>query len=154
VHVPVWLEVASLPDGIAKSTIVLMGNPAVWWIGFAAIIALTVTYLPKIFVKRFQLKNNLPAIFLIVFFFFQWLPYVLISRVVFIYHFYVNLPFLCLASAFLISKYWGNKWVKVLAIAYFALVIALFILFYPVISGIPTSTSTIDGLKWFGGWVF
>ena len=153
VHVPVWLQVASLPDGI-KSTITLMGNPAVWWVGFAAIITLTIMYVPKIFGKRFQLKNNLPAIFIIVFFFFQWLPYVLISRVVFIYHFYVNIPFLCLASAFLISKYWGNKWVKMLAIAYFALVIALFVLFYPVISGMPTSSSTIDGLKWFGGWVF
>jgi dolichyl-phosphate-mannose-protein mannosyltransferase len=168
VHVPVWLQVASLPDGITKSTIVLMGNPAVWWIGFAAIIALTVIFLNQVIPavtkylwsllkhsnKKISIKLNLPIVFIIVFFFFQWLPYVLISRVVFIYHFYVNIPFLCLASAFLISKYWGNKWVKVLAIAYFALVIALFVLFYPVISGMPTSNSTIDSLRWFGGWVF
>jgi dolichyl-phosphate-mannose--protein O-mannosyl transferase len=153
VHVPVWLESASLTNGL-NSTIVVMGNPAVWWVGFAAVIALTVFYVPKIFSKRFNLKNNLPAIFIIVFFFFQWLPYVLISRVVFIYHFYSNVPFLCLAPAFLISKYWGNKWVKISAIAYFALVIALFVLFYPVISGAPTSTSTVNSLKWFGSWLF
>ena len=154
VHVPVWLEIASLPNGVTESTIVVMGNPAVGWVGFAAVIALTVFYVPKIFSKRFNLKNNLPAIFIIVLFFFQWLPYVLISRVVFIYHFYSNVPFLCLAPAFLISKYWSNKWVKALAIAYFALVIALFVLFYPVISGVPTSTSTVNSLKRFGGWVF
>jgi dolichyl-phosphate-mannose--protein O-mannosyl transferase len=58
------------------------------------------------------------------------------------------------ASAFLISKYWNNKWVKLLAVVYFALVVALFVLFYPVISGVPTPTSTIDSLKWAGSWVF
>jgi dolichyl-phosphate-mannose--protein O-mannosyl transferase len=153
VHVPVWLEAASLPNGV-NSTIVVMGNPAVWWVGFATILGLTVFLVPKIFRKSFSLKEHLPIIFMLVVFFFQWLPYVLITRVVFIYHFYSDVPFLCLGSAFVISKYWSNKWVKVAAVVYFALTIALFILFYPVISGVPTSATTINGLKWFGSWVF
>jgi dolichyl-phosphate-mannose--protein O-mannosyl transferase len=153
VHVPVWLQSASLSNGLT-STIVVMGNPAVWWIGFTAVIGLTVYNLPKVFRKNFSLKQYLPAIFLIVVFFFQWIPYVLLTRVIFIYHFYSNVPLLCLASAFVISKYWGNKWMKIATIAYFALTIALFVLFYPVISGVPTSTTTIDSLKWFGSWVF
>ena len=153
VHVPVWLQSASLSNGLT-STIVVMGNPAVWWIGFTAVIGLTVYNLPKVFRKNFSLKQYLQAIFLIVVFFFQWIPYVLLTRVIFIYHFYSNVPLLCLASAFVISKYWGNKWMKIAAIAYFALTIALFVLFYPVISGVPTSTTTIDSLKWFGSWVF
>lgn len=153
VHVPVWLEIADFSNGF-KSTIAVLGNPAVWWFGIAAVIALTLTYVPKVFGKKFQLKDNLPALFLIVVFFFQWLPYVLISRVVFIYHFYVNVPFVCLASAFLINEYWGKKWVKVLAVAFFAIVIALFVLFYPVTSGVPASSSTIDSLKWFRSWLF
>ena len=154
-HVPLWLEVATLPNG-TESTIVLLGNPAVWWLGFAAIIGLTVFTVPKIFKKRFSisLKNNLPAIFIIVLFFFQWLIYIIISRITFIYHFYVNVPFLCLGAAFIINKYWNNKWAKILAIAYFALVVALFVLFYPVISGVPTSTSFINSLHWFKSWVF
>jgi dolichyl-phosphate-mannose--protein O-mannosyl transferase len=152
-HVPLWLESASLPNG-TQSTIVLLGNPALWWLGFAVVVGLTVFYVPKLFRKNFNLKENLPAIFIITFFFFQWLPYIIISRVVFIYHFYVNVPFLCLGSAFIINKYWSSKWAKILAIAYFALVVALFVLFYPVISGVPTSPSTIDSLKWFKSWVF
>jgi dolichyl-phosphate-mannose--protein O-mannosyl transferase len=153
VHVPVWLQSASLSNGLT-STIVVMGNPAVWWIGFTAVIGLTVYNLPKVFRKNFSLKQYLPAIFLIVVFFFQWIPYVLLTRVIFIYHFYSNVPLLCLASAFVISKYWGNKWMKIAAVAYFALTIALFVLFYPVISGVPTSTTTVTNLKWFGSWVF
>jgi dolichyl-phosphate-mannose-protein mannosyltransferase len=153
VHVPVFLQLANLPNGM-ESTIVLLGNPAVWWVGFAALIALTVFGITKVVAKRFSLKDNLPILFLVVVFFFQWLPYMAITRVLFIYHFYVSLPFLCLASAFLISKYWSKKWVKVLAVVFFALTVAVFVLFYPVISGAPESSSTIASLHWFKSWVF
>jgi dolichyl-phosphate-mannose-protein mannosyltransferase len=153
VHVPIYLQSANLLNG-DRSSIVSMGNPAVWWIGFAAIIALTVGFLVKAYSKKLNIKENLPALFLIVAFFFQWLPYILISRVVFIYHFYTNVPILCLASAFFISKYWSSRWVKILTVAYFAIVVAMFVLFYPVISGVPAANSTIDSLKWIKSWVF
>jgi dolichyl-phosphate-mannose-protein mannosyltransferase len=152
---PLWLYVSYLPAS-AKSTIVLLGNPAVWWVGFVSVICVSVFALLKI-VKSAGKKLGevgLPALFIAVFFFFQWVPYMLISRVTFIYHFYVNVPFLCLASAYVISKYWSNKWVKVAAVAYFAVVVAMFALFYTVISGLPASNEWIESLKWFESWVF
>jgi dolichyl-phosphate-mannose--protein O-mannosyl transferase len=153
-HVPLWLQLASLPNG-TQSTIVLMGNPAVWWVGFATIVGLTLLTVPKIFKKnlKFSMKNNLAAVFIIVIFFFQWLVYIFISRITFIYHFYVCVPFLCLASAFVVNRYWNNKWGKVLAIVFFALVVVLFVLFYPVISGVPTSSAVVKGLTWFKSWI-
>jgi dolichyl-phosphate-mannose-protein mannosyltransferase len=153
VHVPQMLQSTSLPNG-TSSAIVAMGNPAVWWVGFAAIIAITIIFLEGVFRKKIKIKDNLPMLFLVVVFFFQWLPYIFISRIVFIYSFYVSVPILCLSSAFFISKYWGKKYMKAAAIAYFAAVVALFVLFYPVISGAPASNSFIDGLKWFNSWVF
>ena len=152
-HVPIWLEgSATFPNGNV-SVIDLLGNPAVWWVGFAAIVILTIVYVPKFLSKKFDFKKNLPAVFILVFFFFQWLPYIFITREVYIYHFYSDVPFLCLGVAFLVSRYWTNKWVKIAAIAYFALTIGLFALFYPVISGVPTSTSTINSLTWFKSWI-
>ncbi|UCF44976.1 MAG: glycosyltransferase family 39 protein [Candidatus Bathyarchaeota archaeon] len=141
---PVWLYVSYLPLSV-KSTIVLLGNPAVWWAGFAFII---------LAVERAVRKRVFAGIFIAAFFFFQWLPYALISRVTFLYHFYVSVPFLCLASAYFLSKYWSTKWGKVVAVAYFASVVVLFGLFYLVISGTPASTSWIDSLKWLSGWGF
>jgi hypothetical protein len=154
-HVPYWFESASLLNG-AESIIVVLGNPAVWWLGFAAIIGLTVFTVPKILKKRFKfsLKDNLPAVFIVTVFFFQWMVYIFISRGTYIYHFYSDVPFLCLGSAFLIDKFWRYRWAKVLSVAFFALVVALFVLFYPVISGAPAPISTIDSLKWFKSWVF
>jgi dolichyl-phosphate-mannose--protein O-mannosyl transferase len=154
-YVPYWLEVAYLPNGTI-STITLLGNPAVWWVGFAAIIGLTVFTVPKILKKRFRfsLKQNLPAVFILVIFFFQWLAYIFVSRGTYVYSFYSNVPFICLGSAFFIDRYWSSKYAKVLAVVFFALVVGLFVLFYPVISGVPTSPSTINSLKWFHSWYF
>jgi dolichyl-phosphate-mannose-protein mannosyltransferase len=140
---PVWLYVSYLPLSV-KSTIVLLGNPAVWWVGFACVI---------LAVER-AVRRDLACTFIATFFFFQWLPYALISRVTFIYHFYVSVPFLCLASAYFLSKYWSTKWGKVAAVAYFAIVVVMFGLFYSVISGTPAPTSWIDSLKWLNGWGF
>jgi dolichyl-phosphate-mannose-protein mannosyltransferase len=154
-HAPLWLDVSYLPANM-KSTIVLLGNPAVWWVGFVSVVGISVFALMKIVKSAGKRLGSvgLPALFIGVFFFFQWVPYMLISRVTFIYHFYVNVPFLCLASAYFISKYWNNKWVKVATIAYFAVVVAMFALFYAVISGLPASNEWIDSLKWFDSWVF
>ena len=165
---PLWLYVSTLPNNVT-STIVLMGNPLIWWVGFASIIlvverAIRGKELARSLWKKLTKKpqgtkstsrgKDLAAIFITVFFFFQWIPYVFISRVTFIYHFYVNVPFLCLATAYFISKYWSSKWVKMAALAYFVGVAALFGLFYPVISGMPAPASSIEGLKWLSGWSF
>jgi dolichyl-phosphate-mannose-protein mannosyltransferase len=152
---PLWLYVETLPNGVT-STIGLMGNPLIWWIGFACIICISIFEAMKMVKKGWNRlgKIGLPALFILTFFFFQWLPYVLISRITFIYHFYLNVPFLCLAGAYFISKYWSSRWMKLVTLAYFAGVVALFALFYPVISGAPASNSWIDSLKWLNGWVF
>jgi dolichyl-phosphate-mannose--protein O-mannosyl transferase len=98
-------------------------------------------------------RFDLAAVFITVFFFFQWLPYILISRLTFIYHYYLDVPFLCLASGYVISKVWPKKWGKVFTLAYFASAVILFALFYPIISGDPTSFSWINHLKLIKGWL-
>ncbi len=153
---PLWLYISTLP-GDMRSTISLFGNPAVWWVGFASIIAITGLVIGKAVVelkKRQMPKIEAPAAFLAVVFFAQWLPYAFVSRGLFIYHYYVNVPIICLASAYFISKYWKYKWMKIAAVAYFIAVVALFVLFYPVISGATVSTATAESLRWFNQWVF
>jgi dolichyl-phosphate-mannose--protein O-mannosyl transferase len=135
----------------------MFGNPAVWWVGFAAILALACVVVFKAVVelrKRQMPVFEVSAAFLSVVFFAQWLPYAFISRGLFIYHYYVSVPIICLASAYFISKYWKYNLVKLAAIAYFVAVVALFVLFYPVISGVPVSTVTSESLRWFDKWVF
>jgi dolichyl-phosphate-mannose-protein mannosyltransferase len=202
-YVPLWLDITYLPNSI-DSTISVLGNPAVWWVGFASmlivaerairgnellnglkkkiakkpktpeIIAQTVsepsasallneqsTLLQSSSSEKVEAspqstsrKWDIAALFIGVVFFFSWVPYVFISRVTFIYHFCVSMPFLCLASAYLINKYWNTRRGKIITIVYFVSVVVFFALFYPVISGVPTATSYIHQLKWFPSWFF
>ena len=73
----------------------------------------------------------------------QWLPYVFIGRATYIYHFYLSVPLLCLATAYFINKYWNTHKGKIAAIAIFVGAVAMFVLFYPVISGAPSQLRLI-----------
>ena len=181
---PLWLAVSyNLPNGLV-STIMLLGNPAIWWVGFACIILQTVRVFrieEMLLQLRKKLSNKTPdasntadlpvetktadatnstpqksrkwdlaAIFIVSLFFFQWVPYMLISRITYIYHFYVHVPIICLATAYFLNKIWVKKHGKIVSIAYLTAVVLVFILFYAVISGMPTSRPWIDSLKLFG----
>ncbi|MCL2135117.1 MAG: glycosyltransferase family 39 protein [Candidatus Bathyarchaeota archaeon] len=153
---PLWLYVSNLSTDM-RSSVSLFGNPIVWWVGFVAIIVITGFMFFKIvtgFKQRNMPRFEVSAVFLVVVFFSQWLPYAFVSRGLFIYHYYVNVPIICLGSAYFISKYWKHNWMKLVALVYFIAVIALFVLFYPVISGTPVSSVVTESLRWFSQWVF
>ena len=141
---PVWLYVSYLPLSV-NSTIVLLGNPAVWWVGSSLVILATI---------RGWKKKSFECAFIVAFFFVHWIPYMLISRITFLYHFYINVPILCLASAYYVSKYWNTKWGKIIGIIYFSVVVILFGYFYAIISGAPAPVPWINNLKWLPGWSF
>ncbi len=171
VNVPRWFDITYLPNNMVSTNTVL-GNPVVWWVGFALMLVLTERAIhgrelaAKLWSKiskssaRQQISIrakgwDLPAIFIVVIFFFSWLPYVFIGRATYIYHFYLSVPLLCLAIAYFINKYWNTRQGKIAAIAIFAGAVAMFALFYPVISGAPVSTTYIHSyLKWFPSWFF
>jgi dolichyl-phosphate-mannose-protein mannosyltransferase len=135
----------------AESVIILLGNPAVWWVGFAAVFLL-LGYFFKVYKghNRQEKKNLFPALFILAFFFIQWLPYFFISRITFIYYFYANVPFMALASAFFINKIWKDNWGKIMVGIYFMVFFVMFVMFYPIISGAPASPNTINSLNIFG----
>lgn len=165
-NVPRWFDVTwGLPNNTV-STITAMGNPGVWWIGFGAMIALAVIAfrieeLPNLW-RRITKKETLPrsgrwdvtAIFIVVVYAFYWLPYVFIGRATYIYHYYLSVPLLCLAITYFINKYWYHRLGKVAAITIFTVTAGLFVLFYPVISGVPAPQQQIQNLIWFNSWGF
>jgi dolichyl-phosphate-mannose-protein mannosyltransferase len=168
-NVPRWFDITYLPNNVV-STISVFGNPVVWWVGFTAMIVLAFNAF-HIEAILTNLKNRLSksslnkqisirgegwdvsAIFIAVVFIFSWLPYVFIGRATYIYHFYISVPLICLSTTYFINKYWNTRKGKVAALIVFAAAVAMFLLFYAVISGAPVSTSFInDYLRWFPSW--
>ena len=64
--------------------------------------------------------------------FVAWIP---ISRVLFFYHFFTALPFYLLCLAVLLALVWERS--RTVMISYLGVVIAVFAIFYPFVSGLP-----------------
>ena len=141
---PVWYYV-SYPGGDIVSTIVGIGNPAIWWFG---VVAALFTLVMSI------LKRKREYLFITVFILCSWLPYLFIGRCMFMYHYFPTLPFIMLAIValvrFITQKIRSNSFY----LGYVILVVVLFILFYPVISGMLTSADYVNSLKWLKSWIF
>jgi dolichyl-phosphate-mannose--protein O-mannosyl transferase len=151
---PVWLysRQADLPPGW-QASVATLGNPAVWWPGAAAVLALASTTLADL--RRRQVDSA--ALFILLAFLGQYLPWVIAPRrLVFIYHFFTAVPFLVLALVRLAAR-WAEACPRGLAAGarlWLAVVAGLFVLFYPLLAGLPVSLAWMRLMRWFGTWVF
>ncbi|MGI6707065.1 MAG: glycosyltransferase family 39 protein [Clostridia bacterium] len=145
---PVWFYMGKdLKEGM-MSSIVTMGNPLIWWAGIPAVM-----YAAKMAWKRRERAMGMVFIALA----FQYLPWAFISRPLFIYHFFSCVPFVifCIVYVFIHGRK-RYPWFRTLRRLYMAGVLLLFIMFYPVLSGmvIPEVYSETF-LRWFKSlWYF
>jgi len=135
--------------GDMRSTIAAFGNPVVWWGGIFAMIAMLV---------RIVKYRDGKALFIVIGYLSQLLPWVAVTRIVFIYHYFPSTLFLILAFAHVFDTITERKQGKYrLAVyGYTASAGALFALFYPTLSGMhATHWYFRNLLKWIPGtWPF
>ena len=159
---PMWYYQADFKTPGMVSSILSFGNPAVWWTGLTGIL----------FVLIYSIyRNALPALgaipgredaddrampIICVAFLSGYLPWVLVSRLTFIYHYFASVPWIIIATAIML-KYLARRHKKlayalagVLAVA----AVALFIAFYPLASGVEVPRAWCDAMNWFGGWMW
>lgn len=149
---PIWYysrivsEVAG--EGGLREGISAFGNPAVWWLGIPA--ALYMIYL-------WSKKKDKTAAFLLIGYLAQYLPWFFVTRVTFIYHYFPSVIFVVLMIVYSIMQVMNKQNSKRFYIGialYGCVVISLFILFYPVLSGQPVDAGFVDKfLRWFDSWV-
>lgn len=126
------------------SSISCMGNPAVWWTGFVAIMW---TILEAAWKKRARVAG----VVIMIGFLSQYLPWTLVPRSMFIYHYFASVPFIIIATAFLLGKLERNRpkaflWSAALLVT---AALVLFAMFYPLESGTPVALSYAKHLRWF-----
>ncbi|WNR43574.1 glycosyltransferase family 39 protein [Paenibacillus roseipurpureus] len=144
---PIWYYQAKLMPAGMLSSIVSFGNPLVWWPGFIAVLMSF-----YIAVKR---KNKVLRMLLIAYCS-QYLPWILVPRLTFIYHYFAMVPFLVLILTYYIKDYLEQgplhkrRWV----FGYLIAVVVLFALFYPILSGMIIPSRYSFFLRWLPGWNF
>ena len=128
------------------------GNPIVWWLTIPAIVGalcmIVHTYLNK--------KENNELKIMVIGYLAMFLPWILVSRSSFIYHFFPCVIFVVLMITYFM-KIWYEKKPKparaVAVVSYAVLVVVLFALFYPVLTGLPVPQSYAEALEWMPTWV-
>lgn len=146
---PVWYYISyDVPAGYT-STISAFGNPAVWWVcSLGAIVFIVRWLLGKINKEggMFVLLIGIAA---------NYLPWVLVPRCTFAYHYFATVPFIILATVYLVRELDEKKpqlscakWV------WLGAAVVLFALFYPVISGSVVNKALVKALEWLPGWTF
>ena len=136
---------ANLPNGMDTS-IVSMGNPLIWWTGLACIF-------PAGFYAWKKRDKGMMMAF--IGYAVQFLPWVLVTRVCFIYHYFTAVPFIIFMIVYVIKNLIEDGVInKYVVWIYLGLVLALFIAFYPVLTAREVSREYIDSLRWFSTWSF
>ena len=128
-----------------KGTISAIGNIVIWWLGIIAVL-----YLPYRIIK----KKELESIILLITILSLWLPYIFIGRVMFLYHYFPVVPFITLAVVKLLKDIEEKTKITFIVPIYISIVILFFVIYYPVISGVPVSKHYIDSLKLLESWYF
>ena len=116
-------------DGGMRSSFSAFGNPVVWWGGFIAMI---------IMAARVVRKRDGKALLILIGYLTQLVPWLGISRIVFIYHYFPSTLFLVLAIAHLFNTILesSHSWRKASVYAYTAASSIVFIMFYPGLTGV------------------
>jgi dolichyl-phosphate-mannose--protein O-mannosyl transferase len=142
------------PNGCCLYEITSMPNPIILWFGLLCV--------PLVGVLAWLERNKGYALIVLTYLL-QWLPWMRSPRITFAYHFYVDVPLICLCIAIVLQRLWQwgtrsglehSKWLAGLAVgSYVALVFASFVFFYPILAAHPITWAAWHERMWFPKWI-
>ena len=142
---PMWYYSGTtyMPEGMISS-ISCMGNPAVWWFGLAALLFVVVRLC-------WQRRAHRRDVMTVIGFASQFLPWVIVPRSTFIYHYFASVPFIIIASVLLLDaiRHRSERAFTVTSGALLGSALLLFAAFYPLESGLPCARAYAKYLRWF-----
>ena len=140
---PVWYHLQEYVD--TKETISGIGNIMIWLMGLISI---------PLLVYEIIKKKDKTASFLLLTILSLLLPYILINRIMFLYHFFPVLPFYFLSVVYLLKFVEEELEINHFMKIYLVVVLIFFLLYYPVVSGTEIDSSYGEYLKLYPSWYF
>jgi len=144
----IWMPLLYANDMVSDSlvsAISCMGNPAVWWPGIFCVLFI---------LYRWIIKKDKKAGFLFLAYAAQYIPWMSIGRITFIYHYFPAILFVILMIGYTMQYLTEHfKYGKQTIAAYLALVLVMFFIFFPVISGTPVPVEWGMKLRFLKDWI-
>lgn len=139
---PVWYHVTRYENAVAH--VYALANPILHWVLLPAMVWATAWWA----------RRRDPAWLTAgIGFFGQWLPWALVSRISFAYHFLPVVPFGCLALALALNRMTeGPRALRWLPWAYAFVLIVAFVFFYPVWACVPLTPQEFQWRLWMPTW--
>ena len=106
--------------------------------------------------ESLDIRRDARPVMLLIAFLAQYLPWVLVPRGTYIYHYFPSVPFIILCMVLMTDYLYSRnrKAARLVWIIVTVLAGVLFIAFFPYISGVRVSTSWLDAMKWLPGWLY
>ena len=150
---PMWLYKGT-HDGII-ATINTMGNPVIWWSGFAALVWLLARHIKRQPADTACKTSTFVGIMLLIGYASQLLPWTLVTRCTFIYHYFTAVPFIILMICHYIdvkSNTMDEKKLRLWLCVYLVVAALVFAFFYPVLSGMDVPLAYARLTRWLPTW--
>jgi dolichyl-phosphate-mannose--protein O-mannosyl transferase len=142
------------PKGCCVYEITSMPNPVILWFGLICV--------PWVAFLAWRECNKGYALIVLTYLL-QWLPWMKSPRITFAYHFYVDIPLICLCITVVLQRLWQwavrspethSKLLAGLAIsAFVALVLVSFVFFYPILAAYPIPWDAWHQRMWIDKWI-
>lgn len=145
-----------------------MGNPILWWFSTAAVLLLAVLLIQQVW-QRFitqpaayeaiEPRTSTPYLWAVAYLLINWaanlLPWVRVTRCLFIYHYMESLTFAVLLLALIIDRWLRSHqiWQRTTAFAIIGLTLISFIFWMPLFLGLPLSPQGLEMRRWLASWI-
>ena len=130
------------------STILAIGNPILWWLSTLSIVIITGSSILAWFRKSTNAISN--SSYLLLGYFANYAPWLLVKRCLFIYHYMSAALFSFMALAWLVSQMLDRQGLtRYLGYALIAIILLTQIFFMPIWIGLPISPSQFYERIWF-----
>ena len=136
-------------DTANQAKIYLFGNPIIFWGSFMGIVILI---LEMIFFFKIMLKKIKTIIFILVGFVLNFIPFIFITRPMFLYHYLIALIFSIFALCFVIDLVKKRNFKILIFAIILALSLASFFFFSPLTYGLKMSPNSFNARLWTKNW--
>jgi len=141
------------PSGCCVEEITSMPNPLNMWMGLVSV--------PIVGFLAWRRKNKAYALVVLTYLL-QWLPWMRSPRITFAYHFYVDIPLICLCNAIVLQQLWlrykdsgliSRRWAMAAIVAVVVLIGSAFVFFYPILAAVPITWNQWHERMWLPTWI-